>query len=91
MFTLDAFIDTFQTGKKTFVNTVFANHQGIADALNGFVDAQTKYTKEAAKASSDFVLKLGEIAMDRTPYAEAQKNFEKFFPSTALATNKKAK
>ena len=49
MFTLDPAIDLIQTGKKNFVNTVFANNSTIADALNGFVDAQTEYTKRQSK------------------------------------------
>ena len=53
MFTLDPAIDLIQTGKKNFVNTVFAHNSTIADALNGFVDAQTEYTKRAMKAGTD--------------------------------------
>lgn len=53
MFTLDTTIDAIQTGKKQFVNTVFANNKTIADALNGFVDAQAAYTKQAVKAGTD--------------------------------------
>jgi hypothetical protein len=58
MFTQDATIDLIQTAKKTFVNTVFANHEKIATAMNEFVDAQTEYTKKAAKAGSDVAAKL---------------------------------
>ena len=58
MFTLDTTIDAIQTGKKQFVNAVFANNTTIATALNGFVDAQTAYTKAAAKAGTDVAAKL---------------------------------
>ena len=58
MFTLDSTIDTIQSVKKTTVNTVFANHEKIAEALNQFVDAQTAYTKSAAKAGTDVATKL---------------------------------
>lgn len=85
----DTVIDAVQTAKKASVD--FIPHQDLKKTLVGFVDAQTKYTKEAAKAGSDFMLKLSEIAMDRTPYVEAQKNFGKFFPSNAFAPSKKAK
>lgn len=63
MFTLDTTIDAVQTAKKNFVNTAFANHQTVASALNGFVDAQTAYTKEAVKAGSDTATKLASEAV----------------------------
>ena len=59
-FTFDTAIDTFQTGKKTFVNTVFAKNEKVATALNQFVDAQTAYTKAAVKAGTDVGAKLAE-------------------------------
>lgn len=62
MFTLDTTIDFVQTGKKNFVNTVFANHQKVAEALNQFVDAQTAYTKGAVKAGTDVATKLASEA-----------------------------
>lgn len=52
MITADALIDAFQNGKKTFVKT-FVTNDKVAEALNGFVDAQTAYTKTAMKASND--------------------------------------
>ncbi len=52
MFTLDTVIDTVQSGKKTFVNT-FVTNETVKKALVEFVDAQTAYTKEAAKAGTD--------------------------------------
>lgn len=58
MFTVDATIDAIQTGKKQFVNTVFAKQEKVAEALNGFVDAQTAYTKSAVKAGQDTASKL---------------------------------
>ena len=58
MFTIDTTIDAIQTGKKNFVNTVFANQEKVAEALNQFVDAQTAYTKSAAKAGTDVATKL---------------------------------
>ena len=58
MFTLDSTIDSIQTGKKLFVNTVFANNATVADALNKFVDAQAAYTKSAAKAGTEVLTTL---------------------------------
>jgi hypothetical protein len=63
MFTLDTTIDAVQTAKKQFVNTAFANQKNVADALNGFVDAQTAYTKSAVKAGTDTATKLASEAV----------------------------
>ena len=52
MFTADAFIDTVQTGKKTFVNT-FVTNEAIKDSMVKFIDAQAEYTKKAAKVGMD--------------------------------------
>lgn len=52
MFTLDTTIDTVQNGKKQFVKT-FVQNQKVADAMNTFIDAQSAYTKQAVKASTD--------------------------------------
>ena len=47
---LNTFIDTVQSTKKAVVKSVVTNPV-IAESLNGFVDAQTAYTKEAVKAT----------------------------------------
>jgi len=52
MFTTDAFIDTVQTGKKTFVNTFVTNETAKA-AMIDFIEAQSDYTKKAAKVGMD--------------------------------------
>lgn len=52
MFTADAFIDTVQTGKKSFVNT-FVTNETIKDSMIKFIDSQAEYTKKAAKVSMD--------------------------------------
>jgi hypothetical protein len=46
MFTADAFIDTVQTGKKTWVNT-FVTNELVKDAMISFIDNQADYTKKA--------------------------------------------
>jgi hypothetical protein len=78
MFTFDPAIDAFQTGKKTFVNSVFANQKGIADALNSFVDAQTAYTKSAVKAGTDTYTKLTKEAVS-TVEGVAKYDYSKHF------------
>ena len=50
MFTADAFIDTVQTGKKTWVNT-FVTNELVKDAMISFIDNQADYTKKAIKAT----------------------------------------
>ena len=73
MFTLDATIDAVQNGKKTFVNT-FVQNEAIAQALNNFVDAQSEYTKKAAKVGLDTVTVLTQesIKASRAAYKTAQ-------------------
>lgn len=85
MFTFDTAIDTIQTGKKTFVNTVFAKNEVVAKALNEFVDAQTAYTKSAVKAGTDVATKLSseavKMAQEATKfdYTKAVESFTKTF------------
>lgn len=88
MFTLDTTIDAVQTAKKTFVNTAFANNQKVAEALNGFVDAQTEYTKAAVKAGTDAATKLsseavkfGQEAM-KFDYTKAYEQFTQAFKTS---------
>ena len=52
MFTFDAVIDAVQNSKKTFVTT-FVKNEKMAEALNGFVNEQTEYTKKAVKVGMD--------------------------------------
>ena len=54
MFTADAFIDTVQTSKKTWVNT-FVSNETVKDAMISFIDAQADYTKKATKVTTDAV------------------------------------
>ena len=85
MFVTDTFIDTVSNGKKQFVNTVFANNQAVAKALNGFVDAQAEYTKKAAKAGSDTVAQLTSEAVklateaSKFDFTKAAETFSKTF------------
>ncbi len=48
MFALNYYIDSFQNGKKFFVNS-FVTDQKSRDALNAFVDRQTDFTKQIFK------------------------------------------
>jgi hypothetical protein len=52
MMTFSEVIDTVQNSKKTWVKT-FVTNEKVAEALNGFVDAQTEYTKNAVKVGTE--------------------------------------
>lgn len=58
MFAYDTVIDSVQNGKKQIVKT-FVQNETVAEALNKFVDAQTEYTKKAAKVGIDTATVLG--------------------------------
>jgi hypothetical protein len=49
MFAYNTFIDTVQTGKKTFVN-MFITDEKVKAPLNAFVDAQTAFVKQIFKS-----------------------------------------
>lgn len=88
-------VDGIQSAKKQFVST-FVQQEQIKDALNGFIDAQASYTKDAITAGSVAATKVVETFTDRTPYVEATKKVSDFlapfFPTTACAKSaKKAK
>lgn len=97
MFNTFAFqgVDAIQSAKKQFVST-FVQNEKIKEALNGFVDAQAAYTKDAITAGSVATSKVTELFTDRTPYVEATKKMSDFiapfFPTAACAKPaKKAK
>lgn len=50
MFSTDYFIETFQAGKKYFVNS-FVTDDKLKAELNSFVDRQTEFTKQMIKTS----------------------------------------
>ena len=80
-------VDGIQSAKKQFVNT-FVQHEGLQKVLNGFVDAQTAYTKEAITAGSKAATGIQEILTDRTPYVNFTKKIAEYFPTAACATKK---
>jgi hypothetical protein len=52
MFGYETVIDTVQDNKKLMVKS-FVTNQAVSTALSNFIDAQTKYTKEAFKVGID--------------------------------------
>ena len=84
-------VDAIQNAKKQFVST-FVQHKEFAKVLNGFVDAQTAYTKEAIAAGAAAFTGTQEILTDRTPYVELAKKVQSYFPGAyCAAPAKKAK
>ena len=95
MFNTIAFqaVDGIQDAKKQFVSTFSVNPQ-ITDALNGFVDAQTSYTKDAITAATVSGQKIVDALTDRTHYVKFLEQVQSFFPTAACAkpaTARKAK
>lgn len=84
-----AFIDSVSELKKKFVETT-VQHEGIKTALNGFVDAQTKYTKAAADAGMQSMMSLGLIFSSKEFYTGMADQLKSSMPA-AFAKSKKTK
>ena len=80
-----AFIDGVSDFKKKFVETT-VQHEGIKNAMNSFVDAQTKYTKAAADAGMQSMMSLGMIFTSKDFYTEMGDQVKAMVP--ALNTKK---
>lgn len=84
-------VDAVQKGKLQFV-TLFVKHDAMADAMEKFVEAQSKYTKSVLDTNIDAMLNLG-MAMTKkefvTELASAY-GMDKFVPAVT-AKSKKAK
>ena len=80
-----AFIDGVSDFKKQFVEQT-VQHDGIKNALNGFIDAQSKYTKSAADAGMQSMMALGMIFTSKDFYTEMGDQFKAMVP--AFKTNK---
>jgi len=83
-------VDAVQSAKKQFVST-FVKHEQIKDALNGFIDAQAQYTKDAITAGSVATTKVVETFTDRTPYVKFAETLQSYFPTATAKSAKKAK
>ena len=84
-------VDGIQSAKKQFVST-FVPQAEIKSALNGFVDAQTQYTKEAITANTVAFEKIVGVFTDRTPYVKFAETLQSYFPTASCAKPaKKAK
>jgi uridine phosphorylase len=75
-----AFIDGVSDFKKKFVETT-VQHDGIKTALNGFVDAQTKYTKAAADAGMQSMMAMGLIFSSKEFYSQLADQYKAMVPA----------
>ena len=80
-----AFIDGVSDFKKKFVEQT-VQHDGIKSAMITFVDAQSKYTKQAADAGIQSMMALGMIFTSKDFYTEMGDQFKAMVP--ALNTKK---
>ena len=83
-----AFIDGVSDFKKKFVEQT-VQHEGIKTALNGFVDAQSKYTKAAADAGMQSMMSLGMIFTSKDFYTEMGDQFKAMVPAFNVKKAKK--
>jgi hypothetical protein len=75
-----AFIDGVSDFKKKFVEQT-VQHEGIKNALNGFVDAQAKYTKSAADAGLQSAMALGMIFTSKDFYTQLADQYKAMVPA----------
>jgi hypothetical protein len=83
MFTAEFAIDTIQSGKKTLVNS-FVTNEVAKNTMIKFIDAQTEYTKQFVKTTTDLTTTLvsetAKMAADTTKF-----DFNKVFENMSKA------
>ena len=84
-----AFIDGVTDFKKKFVEQT-VQHEGIKNALNGFVDAQAKYTKSAADAGMQSAMALGMIFTSKDFYTQLADQYKAMVPAFNIAKSAKS-
>jgi hypothetical protein len=75
-----ALIDGVSDFKKKFVEQT-VQHEGIKTALNGFIDAQAKYTKSAADAGMQSAMALGMIFTSKDFYTQLADQYKAMVPA----------
>jgi hypothetical protein len=86
-------VDTVQKAKLQFVST-FVKHEGLAETMNKFVEAQSNYTKSALSTSIDTMMDFSTFLTKKEFAKELVEayGFDKFVPAMpAKAASKKAK
>lgn len=85
-----AAVDAVQDSKKKFVEAT-VQHEGIKKALDGFVDAQTKYTKSAIDAGMASMTSIAMIMASKEFYTYLQEQAKAVVPQySAFAPTKAA-
>ena len=82
-----AFIDGVSDFKKKFVEQT-VQHDGIKNAMNTFVDAQSKYTKAAADAGMQSAMALGMIFTSKDFYTQLADQYKAMVPAFNTAKSK---
>jgi len=84
-----ALIDGVTDFKKQFVEQT-VQHEGIKTALNGFIDAQSKYTKSAADAGMQSMMSLGMIFTSKDFYTQLADQYKAMVPAFNIAKSAKS-
>jgi hypothetical protein len=84
-----AFIDGVSDLKKQIVEST-VQHDGIKTALNGFIDAQAKYTKSAADAGMQSAMALGMIFTSKDFYTQLADQYKAMVPAFNIAKSAKS-
>ena len=85
-----AFIDGVSDFKLKFVDQT-VQHDGIKNALNGFIEAQRKYTKTAADAGMQSMMSLGMIFTSKAFYDDVAEQAKALVPAANMFKAAKAK
>jgi hypothetical protein len=86
-------VDAVQKGKLQFVSA-FIKHEGLADTMTKFVEAQTEYTKSVLDTNIDTMTNFGTLITKKDFVKDliSSYGFDKFVPTTpAKSASKKAK
>lgn len=89
-FTHDA-VDMVQKGKLQFVSA-FVKHEGLAETMTKFVEAQTEYTKSVLDTNIDTMLNFGTLITKKDFVKDlvSAYSFNKFVPAMPTAPAKSA-
>ena len=86
-------VDAVQKAKLQFVST-FVKHEGLAETMTKFVEAQSQYTKSALSTNIDAMMDFSTFLTKKEFAKELVEayGFDKFVPTVAAkAASKKAK
>ena len=89
-FTHDA-VDAVQTGKLQFVSA-FVKHEGLADTMTKFIEAQTEYTKSVLDTNIDTMMNFGTLITKKDFVKDliSSYGFDKFVPTKPITPAKSA-